>query len=570
MGDSARVECDVLVAGSGAGGLAAAITAAQRGLRVIVTEKEPLFGGTTAYSAGGIWIPASSHAKRAGVEDSADAAFRYLEHEVGDQLDRAKARAYLETCPEMLDFLEQHTHVRYAVMTTWSDYHPDLPGAAAGGRPLIPEPFDGRRLGARFRELRAPLATMMLYGGMSVGRADIPHLLNATRSMRSAVHVARMLARYGVDRLRWPRGTRLTNGNALVAQLALSLFERGVPLWLRSPLVKLVHRDGRVAGAVVRRDGADVEVTAHRGVVLACGGFPRDEDMRVEHYRHVAAGKNHVPLAPPGNTGDGIRAARGVGAAFTAEYPQPAAWTPVSLVPRADGTTTPYPHFIDRCKPGYIAIDRRGRRFANEADSYHDFMPHLFEACKTDSVVEAFLVCDHRAVRRYGIGVVPPAPGRMAPHLRSGYLTRAESPAALARALGVDPAGFVAQLARYNRDAERGEDPEFGKGTNAYHRFGGDPSHSPNPSIAPIATPPYYAVRLVPGDLGTFIGLATDPLARVLDLNEQPIAGLYAVGNDQASVMGGTYPGAGITIGPALTFGYIAARHLAGEAVTRA
>jgi len=559
-----RVECDVLVAGSGAGGLTAAITAAERGLDVVVTEKEPLFGGTTAYSAGGIWVPCSSHAQRAGVRDSAGEALRYLEREVGAQLDRAKAHAYLSACAGMLDFVESHTGVRFTLMTAWSDYHPDLPGASAGGRSLVPEPFDGRLLGEHFASLRPPLATMMLFGGMSVGRTDIPHLLNATRSPRSALHVARMLARYGADRLRWPRGTRLTNGNSLVAQLAKSLFDRGVPFWLRSPLVKLVRTDGRVTGAIVRRDGTEVEVSARRGVVLACGGFPCDEDMRVEHYRHVAAGKNHVPLAPSGNTGDGIRAARGVGAAFTAEYSQPAAWTPVSLVPQRDGTTVPYPHFIDRCKPGYIAVDRRGRRFANEADSYHDFTPRLLDACREDRKVEAFLVSDHRAIRRYGIGVVPPAPMPIGPHLRSGYLTRAGTPEALARALGVDPAGFVAQLERYNRHAERGEDPEFGKGTNAYHRFGGDPAHTPNPNLAPIVTPPYYAVRLVPGDLGTFIGLATDPLARVLDLNERPIPGLYAVGNDQASVMGGTYPGAGITIGPAMTFGYIAARDLAG------
>lgn len=559
-----RAVCDVLVAGSGAGGLAAAITAAQHGLEVVVTEKEPLFGGTTAYSAGGIWIPCSSHARRAGVSDSADAALRYLEQEVGGQLDGAKARAYLAACAEMLDFIERHTSVRFTLMTAWSDYHPDLPGASAGGRSLVPEPFDGRLLGEHFRSLRPPLATMMLFGGMSVGRTDIPHLLNVTRSPRSALHVARLLGRYGVDRMRWPRGTRLTNGNSLVAQLAKWLFDRGVPLWLGSPLVKLVRAEGRVTGAIVRRDGTEIEVAARRGVVLACGGFPRDGDMRLEHYRHVAAGKNHVPLAPSGNTGDGIRAARGVGAAFTAEYSQPAAWTPVSLVPQPDGTAIPYPHFIDRCKPGYIAVDRRGRRFANEADSYHDFMPRLFDACREDRTVEAFLVSDHRAIRRYGIGVAPPAPGRLGPYLRSGYLAHAETPEALARALGIDPAGFVAQLERYNRSAERGEDPEFGKGTNAYHRFGGDPSHSPNPNIAPIVTPPYYAVRLVPGDLGTFIGLSTDPLARVLDVNERPIPGLYAVGNDQASVMGGTYPGAGITIGPAMTFGYIAARDLAG------
>jgi succinate dehydrogenase/fumarate reductase flavoprotein subunit len=188
----------------------------------------------------------------------------------------------------------------------------------------------------------------------------------------------------------------------------------------------------------------------------------------------------------------------------------------------------------------------------------------MIEACSDDPEVETYLVTDHRAIRRYGIGVVPPAPMPLAPHLRSGYLVSARSPEALAAALGIDAQGFVRSLEAYNTHAARGEDPEFGKGTNAYHRFGGDPTHGPNPNLAPIVMPPFYAVRLVPSDLGTFIGLSTDARARVLDVNERPIPGLYAVGNDMASVMGGTYPGAGITIGPAMTFGYVAARHLAG------
>jgi succinate dehydrogenase/fumarate reductase flavoprotein subunit len=249
---------------------------------------------------------------------------------------------------------------------------------------------------------------------------------------------------------------------------------------------------------------------------------------------------------------------------FQAEAHEPAAWTPVSLVPQADGSAPlPFPHFIDRCKPGYIAVDRRGRRFANEADSYHDFVPRLIAACQDDAAAEAWLVTDHRALRRYGIGVVPPAPLPIGRYLDSGYLVRAVTPAALAAQLGIDAAGFERTLDAYNRNAEQGIDPEFGKGSNAYHRFGGDPAQQPNPNLAPIRTPPFYAVKLVPGDLGTFLGLRTDARARVLDVNERAIAGLYAVGNDSASVMGGTYPGAGITIGPALTFGYIAARDLA-------
>lgn len=314
----------------------------------------------------------------------------------------------------------------------------------------------------------------------------------------------------------------------------------------------------------MQREGCEMEILARRGVVLACGGFPGNAEWRGRYYRHVAAGKNHVPLAPAGNTGDGVRAARAAGGVLHAEQDQPAAWTPVSLVPQTDGSSVPYPHFIDRCKPGYIAVDRRGRRFANEAESYHDFVQRMFATCEGDTAVEAYLVCDHRAVRRYGMGAVPPAPLPLGAHLRSGYLLRADTPAALAAKLGIDVAGLERSLARYNEFAARGEDPDFGKGANAYHRFGGDPLHKPNPNIAPITRAPYYAMRLVPSDLGTFIGLATDAHACVLGVNERPVPGLYAAGNDQASVMGGKYPGAGITIGPAMTCGYIAARHIAG------
>ncbi len=559
-----RIECDVLVVGSGAGGLAAACTAAHHGLEVIVTEKEARFGGTTAYSAGVIWIPLNGHAVRAGLPDSREAALRYLEQEAGPYFDPAKAVAFVAHGAEMLAFLEQHTHASYLLMDSWSDYHPDAPGASQGGRSLLPDPFDARVLGERFRELRAPLPTMMLFGGMSVSRDDIPHLLNATRSARSAWHVTRMLVRYALDRLRHPRGTRVTNGNALVARLAKSLFEREVPLWVSSPAEQLIVEHGTVRGAMVARAGETLEIRTHKGVVLASGGFPANADLRARYYRHVAAGKRHIPLAPPGNTGDGARLAAAAGGMFQAEAQQPAAWTPVSLVPQRDGSVQPYPHFIDRCKPGYIAVDSRGRRFANEADSYHEFVPRMIDACRDDPEVETYLVTDHRAIRRYGIGVVPPAPMPLESHVRSGYLVRADSPEALARTLGIDAQGFVRTLEAYNGHAARGEDPEFGKGTNAYHRFGGDPAHRPNPNLAPIVTPPYYAVRLVPSDLGTFIGLSTDAKARVLDVNERPIPGLYAVGNDMASVMGGAYPGAGITIGPAMTFGYIAGRHLAG------
>lgn len=559
-----KIECDVLVAGSGAAGLTTAFTAAQQGLKVIVAEKEAVFGGTTAYSAGVIWIPGNSLAKAAGISDPPQDALRYMQEEAGQHFDAAKAQAYVREAPRMLDFMLRESHVRYQLVGNWADYHPLRPGASHGGRSLLPEPFDGRRLGEHFKRLRTPISTMMLFGGMSVSRADIPHLFNATKSLRSGLHVLGMLCRYAKDRLSWARGTAIANGNSLIARLALSLLEREVPIWTNSPVRELLVEDGRVVGAIVEQEGEAVEVRARKGVVLASGGFPRNETLRKAYYPHVAAGKNHVPLAPPGNVGDGAQMAQQVGGGMLTSESNPAAWAPVSQLPGRDGTFTPYPHFIDRCKPGFIAVDRRGRRFANEADSYHDFVPAMVQACQSDDRVESFLICDHRTIRRYGMGVVPPFPMPIQQYLNNGYLVRGSTLAELAKRLGIAAEGLADTVQKYNGYVHEGVDLEFGKGSNVYNHFGGDPQCKPNPNLAPISEGPFYAVKLQPGDLGTFKGLVTDEYARVLRLTDrQPIDGLYAVGNDMASVMGGAYPGAGITIGPAMTFGYIAAQHLA-------
>lgn len=561
-----RVQCDLLVVGSGAAGLTAAVTAAHHGLKVIVAEKEPVFGGTTAYSAGVIWIPCNALAVNAGIEDSAQAALRYIQEEAGKFYDGPKAEAFVQAAPRMLEFMLGNSHVRYQLIANWADYHPARPGASLGGRSLLPEPFDGRLLGDWFPLLRAPLPTMMLFGGMSVSRADIPHLLNATRSVRAGLHVLAMLARYARDRLRWHRGTALANGNALIGRLAFTLRKRGVPLWVDSSATQLIERGSRVCGAHVRRAGVTMEVLAGKGVILACGGFPRSHEWRTRDYPHVAAGKNHNPLAPPGNTGDGIRMAIELGAGMS-DAANAAAWAPVSLSPGPGGAELPCPHFIDRCKPGFIAVDRRGQRFANEADSYHDFVPLMVGACADDAAIESFLLCDHAALRHYGMGVVPPAPMPIGRFLSSGYLKKGRTLEDLAANIGIDARGLADTVRRYNAHAGRGEDPDFGKGSNVYNHFGGDPMRKPNPNLAPLEQSPFYAVRLVPGDLGTFKGLVTDAAARVLRVNDgQPIHGLYAVGNDMASVMGGAYPGAGITIGPGMTFGYLAARHAAGLA----
>lgn len=563
-GTGSGLACDVLVVGSGAAGFATAVTARRLGLDVVMLEKAGVFGGTTCSSAGVIWIPGSRQARAAGIADDPADVLTYLRAEGGNRLDGAKAEIYAHKAADILAWFEDNTHLAYALAPAWPDYHPTQPGGKAGGRSLGPRPFDGRTLGPRFAQLRPPLATTMILGGMMVGREDLPQFYSMTRSWRSALHVAGLFARYARDRLSHPRGTRLSNGSALIAMLARSAFEAGVDLRLNAPLEDLRVAEGRVVGARVATPEGPLAIDARRAVVLATGGFPGNEALRRRFYGHVAAGRTHRTLAPADNTGDGLAAAGRAGARLVEDQRDPAAWTPVSLAPQPDGTTIPFPHFFDRGKAGYIAVDRRGRRFVNEAISYHDFVPAMIEACRDDDDVRCHLVCDHRAIRRYGLGMVPPAPGRLGPHVRSGYITRADTLRDLATACGIDPEGLGATVAAFNDGAARGEDPQFGKGSDVYQRFNGSAGQAPNPCLAPLTTPPFYAIRLVPGDIGTFIGLRTDARSRVLDADGAPIAGLYAVGNDAASFMGGTYPGAGITLGPALVFGHLAARDIAG------
>lgn len=562
------IECDLLVAGSGAGGLAAAVTAAADGLSVIVAEKAPVVGGTTCYSAGVAWIPGNRAARELGFEDSPAAALAYLRAEAGNRIDLPRAQTFVDEAARVLDWFEANTHVAFALVPGWPDYHPDSPGAVAGGRSLGPAPFDGRRLGHRFAELRPPLATTTILGGMMVGREDLVHFYGMQRSLSSAMTVAQRFARYALDRLRYPRGTRLSNGAALIGMLALSAIERGVDIRVKTAIAQLLFDDRgeRVTGAVLTGETGEVEVHARRGVVLATGGFPANRELRARMADPIGCGPSHRSLAPDENRGDGLVLAEQSGAAISGNLAHPAAWTPVSLVPNRDGTTTPFPHFFDRGKAGYIAVNRQGQRFTNEANSYHDFVPAMAEACRgEDGTIACFLITDAAGIRRYGLGMAPPFPGRLAPHVASGYILRAGTITELARRCGITPGGLESTIAAWNPAAARGEDPQFGKGSNIYQRFNGSAGVSPNPCVAPIAKPPFYAIRLVPGDIGTFAGLRTDAHSRVVTDAGAAIPGLYAVGNDAASFMGGSYPGAGITIGPALVFGHLAALHAAQE-----
>ncbi|MFN3262065.1 MAG: FAD-dependent oxidoreductase [Pikeienuella sp.] len=562
-----REEVDVLVIGSGAGGLSAAVAAAHRGLTVLVAEKEPVFGGTTARSGGWSWIPGSGPAVRAGVKDSREAARTYMAHEAGAHFDAPRAEAFLDAGPKAVAFFEEKTSLRFDLGPTFADYHPKAPGGVDGGRSIVARPFDGRELGPEIARLRPPLTEITFLGLMIGTGKELQHFFNVLRSPVSFLHVARLLARYARDLVFHGRSMRLMNGNALVARLAKSAFDKGVEIRTEAPARRLLTDEkGRVTGALLTARDGPVEVTARKGVVLAAGGFPQDVARRARLMPHAPTGHEHVSPAPPGNTGDGLRLGEAAGASVNESLPHAAAWVPISRPRRKDGTLGTFPHFVDRSKPGVIAVTRSGRRFVNEAESYHDFCQAMVARAHEEGAEEpaAWFIADHRAFRRYGLGFARPAPVPYGRLVREGYLLKGETLADLARQIGADAAALEATVARFNEAAERGEDPDFGKGSTAYNRSLGDPDWKPNPCVAPLVKPPFFAVRLFVGDLGTFAGLRTNEHAEVLDETGAPVPGLFAAGNDAASVMGGAYPGGGITLGPALTFGWIAARRMAG------
>lgn len=424
---------------------------------------------------------------------------------------------------------------------------------------MVTRPFDGRALGARVKDLAPPLPELTVFGMMLGSGPEIRHFMRTFRSLESFVFVVRRLTRHALDVIRHGRGMTLTNGNALAGRLAKAAMDLGVPVWLSSPVTRLLVEHDGVKGAFVDRDGKATLVRARHGVVLACGGFPHDVARRARLFPHAPTGAEHHTPSPRANTGDGLRLAESVGAFVDTTLSHAAAWVPTSVTQRPDGSQGVMPHFIDRAKPGVIAVTQQGRRFTNEGDSYHDFVQAMVAACRAEGAkeVSAWLLCDHRTLRQYGLGCVAPFPMPIGRHLRSGYLRRGRTPPDLARQIGVPANALEETLQRFNEAARRGEDPDFGKGSKAYNRYQGDAAHGPNPCVAAIEHGPFYAIRLVVGDIGTFAGLRTDEHTRVLDESDKPIPGLYAVGNDAASIMGGNYPGAGITLGPALTFGYI-------------
>jgi len=555
---------DVVVIGAGAGGMTAAAVAAAEGLSVLLIEKTEFVGGTTAWSGGMVWIPVNTRMKHAGIDDTLSDAADYLASTV-PETDNADLRdAFLARGPEAVEYLEANTEVRLQPVKRYPDYYPEKPGATVGGRVLEPITFDGASLGVNFGRLRPPLPEFTVFGGMMVNRLDIPHLRKFGRSFRSTLRSLRLVSEYALQRLRAPRGTTLHLGNALAARLYASLLARNVDIWFGATVERLLTEGDAVRGVRINDSSGSRPIAARKGVVLATGGFSHDAGLREQFF---PGGAGSVSAAAPGGSGDGLHAAIAAGASMNTRVASPAYWVPASLFRRADGSQGAFPHTVtDRAKPGVIAVNASGKRFVNEALSYHEFVLAMLRDGNDTAGRSFHLICDRRFIWTYGLGRIQPFTLRLRRYIKSGELIEASSIDALADSIGVEKSALSTTVDKYNARARVGLDPEFGRGTSIYQRHLGDAGHSPNPCVAPIERPPFYALRIYPADLGTAIGLKTDCRARVLRNNGTAIAGLYACGNDMGSIMNGNYPGPGITLGPALTFGYIAGRHLAQTA----
>ncbi|MCB5181035.1 3-oxosteroid 1-dehydrogenase [Streptomyces sp. SMC 277] len=549
----------MVVVGSGAAGMTAALTAAKRGLSVVVVEKAPTFGGSAARSGAGIWLPNNSVLRAAGVPDTPEKAAAYLAAVVGDGASAERQAAFLANGPRMLDFVMANSPLRFRFMAGYSDYYPDLPGGLANGRSIEPDQVDGRVLGAELDRLNP--AYMPVPAGMVVFSQDYKWLTLAAVSAKGAAVSAACLARGTAAALRGEKP--LTMGQALAAGLRAGLLWAGVPVWLNSPLVDLVQEGGRVTGVVVAKDGVQGVVRARRGVVLGSGGFEHDAAMRAR-YQQQPIGTRWTVGAKE-NTGDGIRAGERAGAALA--LMEDAWWGPAVPLPEE-----PYFCLAERTLPGGLMVNAAGARFVNEAAPYSDVVHVMYEKDRgaQGSHIPAWLVVDQNYRNKYLFKDVLPTFALPDAWYASGAVKKAWTWDALAGQIGVPAAALRATLNRFNAQAWAGSDPDFRRGDSAYDHYYTDPGVSPNSCLAPVWAPPFYAFRIVPGDLGTKGGIVTDARARALRPDGSVIAGLYAAGNASAAVMGRSYAGAGSTLGPAMTFGHVAANDIADAAAAGA
>lgn len=543
---------DFVVAGSGAAGMTAALTAALHGLRTVVVEKTEYFGGSTARSGGGVWLPRNSVLRKAGRTDSADEASRYLAFVAGDAVPEGLRRALLEHGPRMLDLVLGHTPLGFEWVPNYSDYYPEGPGGQAAGRSVEPALLNARVLGTELAHLRPPY--LPAPAGIAVTQANYRWMSLGTSHPRAISTTARVTGRMLVSRLR--RRQLLSMGQALAAGLRAGLEQAGVPVWLSTPLTGLQIEDDRVTGLHVTRGGQPAVLTGGRGVLLATGGYEHNAQMR-QRYQRAPIGTEWT-VGSPGNTGDGIAAGQAAGGVL--DLMDDAWW----------GPSIPLPHgpvfcLAERSLPGSIFVNQAGERFMNEAAPYVDAVHVMYEKhTEGNPHIPCWMIVDQRYRNRYVFTGVPPRKRLPRRWYASGAVFRADSLADLAGQIGVRADGLAKAVQKFNEFARTGKDADFGRGESAYDRYYGDPNCKPNPNLAPLAQPPFYAIKIVPGDLGTKGGLRTDERARVLRADGSVIDGLYAAGNTSALVMGRSYAGPGATIGPAMTFGYLAALDAAG------
>mgnify|MGYP000129469521 FL=1 len=553
---------DFLIIGSGAAGVCAALFAASQGKSVMLCEKAAKIGGTTALSNAMIWVPCSDHAKKAGIDDTLDNARIYLRGELGNYYDEVKIDTYLERGPEAVRTIENVSEIKF-VLAGAPDYHSSREGGVDKGRALSPVPYDGRKLGEDFDLIGDPIRVVL--GGMMITSSEIKHFLNPFKSKTALSHVLRRVGRFAKDRLKYSRGTEFSGGNALLAAALNSLRKSGVDLRINSPMKGLIVENGRAIGATVATGGTEMRVLATGGVILASGGFAANEDLRAD----IGAKHRHdVTLCAPEVQGDGINAASQVGGAIDLNVASPGFWTPVSRLKNKDGSTAIVPYgWLDRGRPGVIAVGPNGKRFVNESNSYHDVCIGLFQNGYPDEE-RFFFICEEAFVKKRGMGDILPWPWTpsLKSYIRRGYIQRGSTLDELAAQIEIDSEALARTVEEHNKNAETGVDTEFGRGESTFNKALGDATLGlKNPNLGPIKNGPFIALRIVPGTLGTAAGLKTDAQARVLREDGSAVEGLYACGNDATSIMAGIYPGAGITIGPAIVSAFLAVEHATGK-----
>ena len=545
-------EVDLLVVGSGAGGMTAALVAKSHGLQVLVIEKTECFGGSTARSGGGLWIPNSYLLEQAGVPDSFENGRLYMQNTVGQRVPQKLQDAYLTRAPRMLTWLRDNTCVQFQRMPGYADYYPERPGGVVASRSLEPVPFNGKKLGSELAHLRKPMAEAP--GGLAFTASDYQKIGMLTSTWAGKITALKAGLRWLRDLITGAR--TLTMGQALSGRLRLALQQAAIPLWLDTALQELVVESGRVVGVIALKDGQPIRIRARNGVILAAGGFAHNLAMRQQYL--PAPTSVDWTVSNVGDTGDAIQAGLKLGAAL--ELMEDAWWGPTSFAQ----DEPPFFHVGERGYPGGLLVNSAGQRFVNESAPYIDVV-HSMYAQHSQGVpsIPSYFLFDQRYQNKYLFGMffpILPIPKR---YFENGYICRAATLASLARQIGVDSDALTRTVERFNEFARSGKDLDFQRGESAYDHYYGDPTVKPNPNLAPLQKAPFYAIKMWPGDLGTKGGLVTDEWARVLRTDGSIIDGLYAVGNSMASVMGHSYPGAGATIGPAMTFGYLAALHVA-------